>query len=302
MSRRNVGPVRQGIFQRGMAARPLEVPSEWAWVWQDPFLRVVVPPHVVQSPTTLETVASGMRTLGSTNAITGTLDTAYSRPWTGEGRGLRFLQTSAFVPIVDVGLLSTTAITVVLPYQKTDGVFRSSSAFGLNSVSSIFDGLRVSCHLPFSDGVVYWDFGGVTAAGRTSVAGLTFGRDVWAFTAGPRRSEIWQNGERRAQNANATPTRSAGSAVIWRLGGVQASGIFSDLADYFAPIYIFNRQLSPAEIRQLALDPWGPFRTPSTEELWAGIPSGPPPPPIPGYPASRLAHRKAGAARLLFKR
>ncbi len=38
------------------------------------------------------------------------------------------------------------------------------------------------------------------------------------------------------------------------------------------------------------------------ERLWGGDVWGTPPSPAPSYPSGRLAHRKAGAARLLFKR
>lgn len=49
--------------------------------------------------------------------------------------------------------------------------------------------------VPYSDGVVYFDFGGTSSPNRISIAGLTFHNDdIIVMSAGLRGSEIWFNG------------------------------------------------------------------------------------------------------------
>ncbi len=67
---------------------------------------------------------------------------------------------------------------------------------------------RCGVHFPYTDGKIYWDYGGVVeGTTRLSVAmPSSTHRSVYAFTVGPRGMEIWHNGVRIASNS-ATPTR-----------------------------------------------------------------------------------------------
>lgn len=77
----------------------------------------------------------------------------------------------------------------------------------------------MGAHMPYTDGTVYFDFGGFSEGStRLSVGGLTIKKhDVWAFTVGRRGMEIWQNGIRRASNGG-TPTRTNTGGGAWGLG------------------------------------------------------------------------------------
>lgn len=152
-------------------------------------------------------------------------------------------------------------------YRKRDGTNRASGGFGL--ATSGTGTARVGVHLPWSDGVIYFDFGGVDASHRVSVAGLTFGDDVWTFTVGLRGMEVWQNGILRASNA-ANPTRTATPAnfAIFTHDAVGSS----DNANA-GVLLIHNRQLDRREILALSLDPWTPFR-PARRVLTKGFGGG----------------------------
>jgi hypothetical protein len=76
-------------------------------------------------------------------------------------------------------------------------------------------------YLPYSgDGRVYWRWGGESAgSSELSVGGLTFAPDDWwAFTAGPRGNEIWQNFALVGSNAagsGVSRTSGFGNALSW---------------------------------------------------------------------------------------
>lgn len=151
-------------------------------------------------------------------------------------------------------------VTIAYGYRKTDGINRGSYGFAGEN------GGGASCyvHLPYSDGTVYWDFGGNSEGStRLSVGGLTFGDDFWVFTTGPRGMEIWQNGIRRASNS-ANPTRSAGTGVF-TLGEGTGLGA-GDLAEisYFATWW---RQLTMQEIISLSNAPYQMFPAPRGQML-----------------------------------
>lgn len=127
-----------------------------------------------------------------------------------------------------VNTLNSNCSVALLPGDSTPlqtvtiilmGGVPSSSVYGEFGVSSGTGSDRMSGHVPYTDGTVYWDFGGSTAgATRVSVAGLTITQnDVWAFTTGPRGMEIWQNGRLRASNS-ANPTRTNAVGGAWGFG------------------------------------------------------------------------------------
>lgn len=145
--------------------------------------------------------------------------------------------------------------TVLILYEKADSTNRASYAFTLDMLFASEGTARCAAHLPFSDGTVYWDFGGVTAGStRVSAASLTFGADRWVFSTGSRGMEIWQNGLLRASNG-ANPTRTASAATSFVLGARVSDAVFSDIAHYnvFA---LWARQLTGDEILMVSADPY----------------------------------------------
>lgn len=151
------------------------------------------------------------------------------------------------------------AATVLVHKRKRDGTNRASSAFGtLQVASAAGDAGRLGAHVPFSDGTVYWDFAGFTSGtSRLSVSGLTFGEDVWVFSAGPRGMDIWQNGLLRAsQSGHATRLASA-DTLDFRIGTGNSDSltIKADNAE-FALFALWDRQIALADCQRLSEDPW----------------------------------------------
>jgi hypothetical protein len=178
------------------------------------------------------------------------------------GRTARVAAASTFAgvagPLVNVWgpsvPLPTGPASVVLHYRRLDTTNRASGAFGHGQTGGTASYL--GCALPWSDGVVYWEYGGTTAGvTRLTVSGLTYGDDVWAFTTGSRGMEIWQNGIRRAANG-ANPTRTNANDY-W---GLFSHAIYASDHAESGCILLYNRQLELDEIQALTVDPWTPFR------------------------------------------
>lgn len=154
--------------------------------------------------------------------------------------------------------LPTTECTIVLQKRRRDGntSFQAASDLGLQSTSTTAE--RLGLHAPWSDGTLYFNFGGTTTGTtQVAVAGLTYGDDVFICTTGPRGMEVWQNGLLVGSNA-ATPTRSA-STESWGIGENGAGLLKPDNANYGC-VLLYDRQLSPGAIKRLSRDPWTPFR------------------------------------------
>jgi hypothetical protein len=150
-----------------------------------------------------------------------------------DGRCLTFTTADNLI-FGDGAWLPTAAITITAVRRKLDTTNRSSGLFGPYAGPT---DQRVAAHLPYSDGTVYWDFGGNGGANRISVAGLTFSTTIperWVFTAGPRGSNIWQNGVKVASQATAI-TRNPGliGFLINQAGSGATTNDVIDL-NYFA--------------------------------------------------------------------
>lgn len=168
------------------------------------------------------------------------------------------------------GILPTSNCTIILGYRKTDATLRASGAFGL---TGIVVGEKCHAYLPYSDGTVYWDFGGdVAGTTRLSIGSLSFGDDIWAFTTGPRGMEIWQNGIRRANNA-ANPSRT-NSTASFQLG----QGGFVTTSDFFECwlFLVYGRQLDATEIIEVHSNPYSMVLPPQPLRRYFVAPSGGP--------------------------
>ncbi len=145
--------------------------------------------------------------------------------------------------------LSTTEATIVLRGQAL--ALGTSGEIGEDSAGSLSH--RLGSHLPYSDGRVYWDFGGATSGtNRVDVGGLSFSRgDTWVLSAGPRGMEIWQNGILRASHGNA-PTRSASTSGWWGIGAHNTEDIGVECAWYLSALS--SKQLSTTECERISRD------------------------------------------------
>ena len=155
----------------------------------------------------------------------------------------------------------TSSVTVILGYEKHDSTNRQSTAFGIAEAGNT--ARRLAVYLPWTDGVVYWDFGGFSSGTtRLTASGLTTtGYNAWAFTVGTRGMEIWQarNGYSalRVANNGATPTRTSQVGAAFGLGsGFQGGGVDSDLANYHW-LYVSRDQLPGGLIAEIMVNPYG---------------------------------------------
>lgn len=150
--------------------------------------------------------------------------------------------TSALFP-------SATTATVAVWHRKTDTTNRDSAGFGSDSTVS---SARCGAHLPFTDGNVYWDWGGTTAGSTRVSAAVTSDTrwHLWAFTVGGGLGmRIYRDGVLLASNA-ATPSRTAGGNFVLNSGNSSVSPGPGDLAE-FGAVWVYSRALSPGEVAAL---------------------------------------------------
>lgn len=148
--------------------------------------------------------------------------------------------------------------TLMVVYAKRDTTNRASGLLGFNFGSG---GARFGAHAPYSDGNIYWDYGGSTnGSSRLTVSGQTWvarAPSVWMYTCGPRGMECWRDGKLVGSNSG-TPTRTGAAAYLY-LGTHEGGG--GDLDDYYT-IGIWGRQLEKQEIGLLSKDPWAMYQRP----------------------------------------
>jgi len=152
--------------------------------------------------------------------------------------------------------------TIYCLQRHTDTTLRAVPLFG------VFDGgtttRRCGTHTPFSDGTVYWDYGGASGGQRLTWAGLG-GKDVnrlnrWCFVAATRGLEIWHQGILRASNSTAASRTSAVDNKFMINAGQQSGGGNNEIGEYYL-FLVWNRGLSQGEVRRLDSNPWQVFAT-----------------------------------------
>ena len=167
--------------------------------------------------------------------------------------GTNTTTTTAWTVPNSSAFLSLTEATIVIAGVQTSRSTTGTGSFGCASSGST-ESSNCGAYIPYSDGKVYWDFGGlIEGSSRLSVSGLSFSdSDVFVFTSGPRGMEIWQNGKRVASNSG-SPTRTS-TTNAFGLRGTYKSGV-----DPFR-CYAFGysrKQLSMAQSAELSRDLWG---------------------------------------------
>lgn len=143
-------------------------------------------------------------------------------------------------------------VSYCLGYEKTDGTNRASGAFGYTAPSSAD---RSGVSLPYSDGIVYFDHGGVAnGVNRLVTSGVSYGNDDWVFISSVAQSkmEMYQNGILEASNSGGV-TRSVAGAQPFSLGTHAAQS--SDLAKY-RYFYIYSIPITNASVKRLSKDPY----------------------------------------------
>lgn len=169
-------------------------------------------------------------------------------------------------PETAIGGTVTHGETVCVIRRKLDTTARASTLFGVEGPFQPA-GVRCGAHVPYSDGTVYWDYGGAGGANRLFVSGLTFTTKVekWTFCAGSRGSSIWRDGIRVANQTTAltrlcvAQVAQDGGWVINGGNGLHVSGS-ADLQEINFFMFLAT-QWSDDQCRWWAAEPYAAFVT-----------------------------------------
>lgn len=148
-------------------------------------------------------------------------------------------------------------VTICVIRRKTDTTLRVSSLFGLDT--AVQSSIRCGAHVPFSDGTVYWDFGGATSPNRLTWTGYSVSTAIekWVFVAGSKGSAIYFNGA--LKNSQSTSIGRGPSNNLFAIGGGNGLGnpgaAEADLQEY---IYfaMFDAQWNADQVAQWTVNPY----------------------------------------------
>lgn len=151
-------------------------------------------------------------------------------------------------------LLLLDRATILFRRRFTDTTLRAAATFGVDDPASSFN-IRCGAHVPFSDGNVYFDFGGVGGANRISFANAkSLLPESWAFRAGGLGSSIWLNGQKKVSQGTAI-TRTTTSSLAFYINGGNNTSISGDFQEFFF-FAVYKAELPDAAIQQWMADPF----------------------------------------------
>ncbi len=222
-------------FDRGF------VDPEWGWLWS----------------TATAVVPFWERAGDPRNLVTGKIlvrQDVSTMPW-GVGQRGPFGETTHTANYWTFGTASEPEITprathgtILLARRKTDATLRASTSFGIDS--------SLNCHLPWTDGKAYWDWGGSGAGQRISADGLSSaGFQAWAFVASPAGQAIYLDGILRASSSTAS-SRTVGTGDFLINKNSSASGDFIA----WSMFAVLDTEATAGQIAQWSADPLGPCR------------------------------------------
>ena len=143
----------------------------------------------------------------------------------------------------------TSDTTFVFVRSPNDTTNRASSAWGINDGGTTTK--RFHCHLPFSNTIVYFDYGGQSGGvtriqwtGYTKVANKI---EIWVFLVRGTRMAIWLDGVEISFDAGTTASRTVGTADFHINEGSVTDG---DLQTVYAA-YLYKRGLLDNEIKEI---------------------------------------------------
>jgi len=149
--------------------------------------------------------------------------------------------------VLEEGIDSVTPISEVsicLGYRGIDHNINQSVAFGIPDDP---EKTRCQAHLPWNDGVLYWDFGPYPGYGRATKSGLSYSDDDWVFTSSVINNDmkIFQNGIDVNASISASPNarvRSTAEKITLNKGNV--GGLVSKYRYFYVYNYPFTIDLS----------------------------------------------------------
>lgn len=159
---------------------------------------------------------------------------------------------------------TTNEATIFVIRRSKDTTARQSTLFGYDVSATD----RVLVHGPWDDGIMYFDYGGIAASQRISVAYTkSTAVEYLVFVAGGGKGrEMWRNGVKIAGDATKAGARSA-TAANFRIGASSPT-----LAADTEEVYLFgtaNRAWSDVEIASWSKNPWQIFR-PLSRNIFVG--------------------------------
>jgi len=112
------------------------------------------------------------------------------------------------------------------------------------------------CYNPYSNGTVYFDYGGTGSGHRISFSlGDNLNYEKWVFRAGPRGLAIWVDGVRRAEYTAAAASRTATTAINFFPYDTQNTGGVVFPLDYYQ-FLICESEWSDSQIISWSADPY----------------------------------------------
>lgn len=155
------------------------------------------------------------------------------------------------------GRLKLDRVTIFVIRSKTDTTKNNCTQFGWRG--NLQDTARMTAFAPFTDGNVYFEYGGISGINLLTWAGYTAATNVesWTFRAGKLGMAMWFQGIKVASQATAV-TRAAALSANMNFQIFGSSNISSDKET----IYFFalcNDELSDAAIQAWYADPYGFF-------------------------------------------
>ncbi|MDB4404217.1 hypothetical protein N9154_02660 [Akkermansiaceae bacterium] len=161
--------------------------------------------------------------------------------------------TGQTVLIPDISFLNDPAVfdeVTISFWQKLDNIAATSSFWAV-SPSSANESRGLQAHVPWSNSIVYFDFGGATAPEtRVSEAPVDVDFTEWhhyTFVKWGGTAEVWIDGVKLIDSAGAG--RLANDFTALYLGSNQGNGSVHGMMDDFA---MFSRALTPEQIGELA--------------------------------------------------
>jgi hypothetical protein len=204
------------------------------------------------------TASNRLRNIANNAALTDPNPGFLSSPALSSGIGYAGLNSSNFsssgIALCDMSQISTSTASLTMIYKKLDSTNRNSDAFTGGSGATQFH-----AHLPYGDGIVYWDFG----SNRITYSGATFREDVWTFQSTAQRLEIWQNGILRSSGS--TPATRSSTTGNFLMLGTNTDWAAVSL------VYIHNRGLTAAEVTSLHAKPFQIFSPSAVTVLGSAV-------------------------------
>lgn len=193
--------------------------------------------------------------------VSGTISNSNAR-WSG-GRAWQFVQATSDGIVMGKAddLLSTTECTIAVGFRRdlstnpTGGGFvGTSGGFQVTNCAAI--------QLPDTNGDIGWAFStsALLVSNYTTLASVSqHNTHIVIFTAGPLGRQIWFDGQLTRVNTSPPNTRVLDAANNFGIGtGVLGSG--SPMGMEVGFCYVWNRQLSPAAVLEITVDPGLLFR------------------------------------------